>query len=458
MNMNTNRLKRLSAGLVLLAVAPLCAQDSTAPAPAVTGLVNSEDRMLVPPPVSGASYPVLSTSEERSNYLRGGLTFSTAYSDNVLGGSATPVSDVSYSVWPTLALDETTSRLHWTLTYAPGFTFYQHNSARNETDQNAAIDFTYRLSPHVTLGLRDSFQKTSSVFNQPDLSSSGAVSGGTQGPNNSIVPPVADRLGNAGGADITYQFAANDMVGASATFTNLHYPSGQQVPGLFDSSSQAGSAFLTHRISRQHYVGVSYQYQRLLSYLSQDQNEAQTHALILFYTLQPTRRFSISIFGGPQHSNLGPQFTGVSATPLPGLQTWTPAAGGSMNWQGRVTTLAVAYSHIVTGGGGLIGAVQMDGASASIRQQLARRLSASVSGGYAQNQVMGSLAATAVSSNGHSVSGTAALQQQFGEHLSFQLGYTRLHQSYNVAAITSTPDTNREFVSVSYQFARPLGR
>ena len=61
--------------------------------------------------------------------------------------------------------------------------------------------------------------------------------------------------------------------------------------------------------------------------------------------------------------------------------------------------------------------------------------------------------------NGHTVSGTASLQQQFGQHLNVQLGYTRLHQNYSaVAVLAATPDTNREFVSISYQFSRPLGR
>ena len=88
------------------------------------------DRMLTPPPVSGEAYPVWLGSEERANYLRGGVTFNTAYSDNVLGATGTsPVSDLSYSVWPTISLDETTTRLHAALTYSPGFTFYQRTSA-----------------------------------------------------------------------------------------------------------------------------------------------------------------------------------------------------------------------------------------------------------------------------------------------------------------------------------------
>jgi hypothetical protein len=101
--------------------------------------------------------------------------------------------------------------------------------------------------------------------------------------------------------------------------------------------------------------------------------------------------------------------------------------------------------------------VKSDSVSASIHQQLSRMLTASVTGGYAQNDVL--TATPLTSSNGHTVSGTAALQQQLGQHLNIQLGYTRLHQDYStVAVLATTPDTNREFVSISYQFSRPLGR
>jgi hypothetical protein len=423
-----------------------------------SGPVNSEDRMVTPPPVSGQSYPTASVSQERSNYLRGGLVFTTAYSDNAVGAvNGHAQSDESYSVAPTLAIDETTSRTHFVMTYAPGFTFYQRFSSRNEADQNAAIDFTYRLSPHVTFEARDGFQKSSSVFNQTDLGSAGAVSGGTEGGNFSVVAPTADRLSNTGNVGLTYQFALNAMIGASGTFTNLHYPDPSEVPGLFDSESQGGSAFYALRISKVNYFGAAYQYQRLQSFPALGTNETQTHALLLFYTFRPSTRFSISIFGGPQYADIGPQFSTTASTPSPGSTSWNPEAGGSLSWQGRVSNLAVSYAHTISSGGGLIGAVQQDSANVSIGQQVSKTLNAAVSGGYAQNDVLG--ATTLSTSNGHTVSGTASLRQQFGQHLNVQLGYTRLHQDYGaVAVLAATPDTNREFVSLSYQFSRPLGR
>jgi hypothetical protein len=368
-----------------------------------------------------------------------------------------PVSDVSYSVAPFISLDETTPRLHVVSMYAPGFTFYQRESGLNEQDQNASINLQYRLSPHVTLSGRDGFQKSSNVFNQPDLAAAGAVSGSTQEGNFSVIAPIADRLSNSGNVGIAAQFAANEMVGASGTFTNLHYPNQAEVPGLFDSSSQAGSVFYALRASKLHYLGVSYQYERLLSYPTAGQNETQTQAVFFFYTLYASSRLSFSAFGGPQYANVGPQFLQTGSTPLPGSRSWNPAAGGSLNWQARRSSFAMSYSHVISSGGGLIGAVKMDGANASFRQQLSRALSASVGGGYTQNDILG--AANLAGENGHTVSGTASVQQQFHQHVNLTLGYTRLHQDYSaVPVLAAAPNTNREFVSISYQFSRPLGR
>jgi hypothetical protein len=449
---------------LLLALIPAWAQQQEAqtavPAPAVEGSVsdatlnsdNESDRMLTPPPVSGEAYPLAYSSEEQPNYLRGGVTFNTAYSDNVLGGiTPTPVSDESYSVWPTLAIDQTRSRLHWMLSYAPGFTFYEHTSSRNEADQNLALDVQYRLSPHVTVTLHDGFQRTSNVFNQPDEGLAFAVTGSAQSENNALIAPIADRLSNVGGAEITYQFSANAMVGASGTFSNLHYPDPAQVPGLYDAASRAGSAFYSHRFSQRNYVGITYQYQELLSYASGPANETQTHGAYLFYTFYSSPAFSFSLFGGPQYYTAGVQFAGIGVAMISPAQSWAPAAGASLNWQARRSSVAASYSHSVSGGGGLVGAVELDSANVAARRQITRNLSAAVAAAYGNNGVL-----ALATLGGHSLAASAAVQRQAGEHFNVQAGYTRLHQDY--AFFAANPDSNREWVAISYQFARPLGR
>ena len=465
----------LQGALFLMSV-PAWSQDESrpVPVPAATGpgsnasangdesasVDDSSGRMLTPPPVSGQSYPIVLTSQERSNYLRGGLAFTSAYTDNAVGPvNGHPVSDISYSVWPTVALDETTTRSHLVLAYAPGFTFYQRESSLNQADENASINFQYRLSPHVTFSARDGFQKSSSVFNQPDLGTAGVVSGGTQVPNQSVIAPIADQLSNSGNAGITYQFAANSMVGASGTFTNLHYPDQAEVPGLFDSASQGGLVFYSVRVSRINYFGATYQYQRLaVVSRAGNQRDANPRVASFLHACIRRRDSRFPFSEGRNTQTVGPQFSDTGIDRLDrGFQSWNPAAGGSLGWQGHLSSLAISYAHLISSGGGLIGAVKTDNVSASIRQQLRRTLSASVAGGYAENDILAAAPLTA--GNGHTVSGTASLQQLFGQHLNVQLGYTRLHQNYStVAVLAATPDTNREFVSISYQFSRPLGR
>ena len=416
----------------------------------------SDARMHTPPVVSGESYSAEPAMEERSNYLRAGMAFTSAYGNNAFATTnGKPVSEMNYSVYPTIALDQTTSRLHSVLTYAPGFTFYQQTSYLNASNQNASIDVQYRLTPHLTLNGKDSLQKSSSVFNQSDFAGAEAVGGGAQEPNFSVIAPAADFLRNAGNAGFSDQFAQNQMVGASGTFSSQSYSDLKQVSGLYDSRSQAGSAFYSFRASRMHYLGATYQYQRLLANPGAGLSETQTHAVLLFYTLYPSARFTVSFFGGPQHSDtVQPPLSGVR---FPASRAWNPAAGTSLSWQGRLTGFAFSYSHIISGGSGLMGAVHMDNATMSLRQQVKRSFSGSLSGSYVQNDVIGSLLAGTY--NGHTLSGTLAVEKQFRTALTLQLGYTRLRQDYTgVAVLSQIPNTNREFVSLSYSFSRPLGR
>src|SRR5437667_2536267 len=190
--------------------------------------------MVTPEPVSIEGYSMNLTSEgERSNYLRGGLTFGSSYSDYVSPSGGQPISDFSYSVWPFITLDQVRSRLSWDLSYSPGFTFYQKATAYNETDHNLALNLKYRLSPHVTFKVENHFSKTSNILNQnqnlaaePSIGVPGRVS---------VIAPIADQWRDASSAQLSYQFSPNGLIGATGTFSDLNYPTQSQAPGLLDS-------------------------------------------------------------------------------------------------------------------------------------------------------------------------------------------------------------------------------
>src|SRR5271163_4548130 len=168
---------RICLSLILIGAIPVWSQVGTSTTETTTNPSN-ESQMQTPPPVSGEAYPTAVGSQARSNYLRTGWTTSIAYSDNVLGDvDAKPISDISYSIWPTIAIDKTTSRLRLTSIYSPGFTVYQHTSALNQADQNMTFNLQYRLSPHLTASVQDTLLKSSNVFNQLDPLSRGSISG-----------------------------------------------------------------------------------------------------------------------------------------------------------------------------------------------------------------------------------------------------------------------------------------
>jgi hypothetical protein len=436
-------------GIILLAACPLWAQGGAEAA--ATGTGGGGGAMATPAPVSGEGYSMGFTSETRSNYLRGGLVFSTAYqSDVTTGSNGQPISDVSYSILPTISLDQTRSRLHWVFTYSPGFTFYQKTSSLNQVNQNLGVNLRYRLSPHVTLSLQDTFQQTSTVLNQPNTDLQTPVSGGVFVPNYSVIAPNAEVFTNTANATLTYQFAANAMVGASGTFGNLYYPNQSQVPGLANSSSKGGSAFYTRRLSKMHYIGLTYQYQAFSASATGVQSETHAQSIFGFYTIYFNPTISLSFFGGPQYSST--QQLGV-----PSSQGWSPGGGVSFGWQGKLTSFAASYSQTVNDGGGLSGAVHASIVNASLRRQLPWKLSGGIGASYSNNSVLDAL--STLNTGGHTISGNASVQRPIGQRLNLQLQYTRVHQSYSdVAVISAIPDQTRVAVNISYQFMRPLGR
>jgi hypothetical protein len=120
----------------------------------------------------------------------------------------------------------------------------------------------------------------------------------------------------------------------------------------------------------------------------------------------------------------------------------------------------LGYSRMIAPGGGLIGAIHQDAAVASLYRQLTRTLNVAVQGSYSNNTLLNAAQVSALDANdGHTLSGAASLHRQLGDHFALGLNYTRLRQSYsNIRAISGTPNTNQAWASISYQFARPLGR
>ena len=451
-------LARACLGLLLIACTSAWSQVATSSTETATDTA-AEERLQVPPPVSGQAYPSEFAGDMESNYLRGGFTFTSTYNSNIYGsGGSHPVGDMSYSFWPTIALDKTTSREHLVLSYSPGFTFYQHTSALNQSNQNIAVNFQYRLSPNLTLNLQDGFYKASNVFNQPDPLSAMPVSGSASAQSVAVIAPVADQLNNRASAQLTYQVSADGMVGANGTFSELYYPNQSQASSLYSLHTDGGSVFYSRRLRDKYYIGGTYEYEKSLSYQAaatglqaQTQTQTQTQTILLFFSVYLTPKLSLSLSEGPQHYK-------ATQASLPASESWAPNTIVSLGWRGERTTLAASYRRTAGGGGGLNGAFQSNNATASATWQMSRTWNVGISGAYSNYKTLTPLFVQA-SSGGHTITGTASAQHSLTEHLNVQFGWNWAHQTYgDVAAISSNPNLNQAFVSINYQFTRPLQR
>lgn len=423
-------------------------QSSFRPEPMSPTISGGSDEMQLPAPVNAAGYSMeLASETPRSNYVSGALTFMSTYDDNIKAGfNGRRISDDSYSVMSTLSWRQSSARVRWNLAYAPGLTLYQHHSGLNQHTQNVSLGSQFRLSQHVTLSLLDVFAKTSNPFNQftPNLSTS---SGPTQ-PIATIVSPITNQITNSGSVQLTYQFGLNSMIGATGLFSDLYYLNPSQARGLANSHSKGAEGFYSRRISGRHYLGAKYQYQSLLA--TPLSAQTKTHLVDLFYTiyLQPTT--SLSFYAGPQYSDSN----GGEVLPT---KTWSPSYGGSFGWQEQRISVVLSAGQSISAGGGLQGAVRAKNASASVRGQLTKSWTAEVSAFYSNNALLTpQLSAT---NAGHSIAGTVLLGRPIGQNLNLELAYTRLHQSYsNLSTLLAVPNTNRVWLSLSYQFVRPIGR
>lgn len=409
----------------------------------------NEARMLTPPPVSGLQYPDVSGAETRSNYLDLGIAANVAHTDNILPGvGLKPISDETYSILPFADLNRTTPRQQAKLSYSPTILFYGHTSTLDSVNHNASLIFQDRPSPHTAVSLQDFYVRTSNVLSGAYPLSQGGVTGSTASSVPAVFAPFAEQQTETAKGALTYQFAANGMLGGGGSYINLDYPNPAQATGLFGSSGETGSAFYCRRLSAAQYIGVSYEYSRIVAAPAGGSVGVQTHTPLPFYTIYFNTKSSLSLSGGVQH-------IGVTQGQPGTFDTWSPVGMVSLGWQGERGAVAINYLHAATSGGGLLGAYYSDSVNAAGNVALNRTWTASLGGSYATISAVTPVVGLSYSA-GNSFTASATLEHSFGEHWSAQGGYERLGQNYSGVA-SAIPDSDREFVTITYVFRKPLG-
>lgn len=444
-------LARFSLMVIVFSMTPIWAQTDTNSA-ADAQASSDESQMVAPPPVSGQAFSTTPISEERSNYLGIGVMGSAAYVTNVVPDEfASPVNDETYFFGPSVSFDRSNGRLRETLSYSPGFTFYQHVTALNQSSQNAAGVLDYRLSPHSALTIHDSFLKTSNVFSAPYSFSGGSVSGSPVSQDTPVIAPYANEITNTGGGEYTWQFSRTAMIGFAGGAAETDYPNPSQSFGLDNSNGYHGNAFYNMRVSSRQYAGVSGAFTDITEDTADGNLNARASSLSGYYSFFIRPQMTLSVSGGPEY---------YSATaPGTSRQTgWEPSVVGSFHVAKSKAAFSIDYQHMISAGGGLAGAFRMDTANAAVNLEMSRTWGIGASAGYTNNKNI-LPAFQFLEPGGHSMVASASIRHAIGEHVHAEIGYSHLSQEYaGIAILAATPNSQRLYGTISYQLRRPLGR
>ena len=446
------------------------AEDSSraAPATALSAMAGIEtesggedaggDLPHIPALLGGNRISLAFASEgERSNYLRGGVNVGAIYDSNPLLLSSATESNTSESIFPNIKLEQSSSRMRLALGYAGGLTVNQKITNQNQGSHNLNFDSLYRLSPHVNLHVAENFSITTGFF---DPGNDAAFVAGTGGPNLSLIAPLSTQRSSVTTVEANYQFALNDLVGASGSFYDLHFTN---VPGgasVTNSQTATGSAFWLHRIVGPDWGGASYRFDRIT--FNVGGGETQVHSFLAINSVSFSKRFTLVSFIGPQYSE------NQGLLPLAGQPTtsndWSLAGGTEAGWRDQHTSLSAGYSRITSDGAGVLGTVRLQSVYFNLRRQLTPGWAAGLNVSHGTNQSM--IVPTATSANSANLTSVGvSLERNVGRSFGLRMGYSHdFQQEFGVPGSTQTSplqtfDASRDrfFVTLSYQWAKPIG-
>ena len=393
------------------------------------------------------------------NILSLGLTVGSSYDDNVFSNNSQRVGDIDLLVGPSVSLRRDGKRLSTALNYSPYLRVYRKASIQNAADQTLGLDLTYQATSRLSFRGRGSGAYVTGIFQPSQGSEFISELGSPSSLNQTVFTPTTREVTWGARADLDYQLNVRDsfdLFGGQAAVNFLPQTPNQ---GVLQNTRQSNAGLLyQHRLSPHATVGINYVFQDIHFFPA---SRTLVQSAFLTYAQQFSPSLTVSLFGGPQYTNLN-DLLKLSVGPLtfqvPITQgQWNWAVGGSLTKQEHSTAFQFSAAHQVSDGGGLIGGVSSSSVMASVRRRLARNWDATTSAGYAKNSVLGS---ALPQGNYDSFTAGAGLEHALAERVSLRVGYNFVRQrGSGQAPLLGNFDRDLWSVQVSYWFRQiALGR
>ncbi len=398
--------------------------------------------------IGGASPARLEPQPGENNLVRADAGFATVYDDNPYLRNTT--SDGQWLLELTPHATWSLARKSWTWIgdYSADVVRGVDTDLYDRTNHLFSTKLAVRASRRLSFTFRNSFLRGTDAF-LPGLGSAFARGFDvTQQVNTAFIGDVNQRTSEQVGADAVYRLTAHTRAGIGGTFAIMRY---EDLRGIrrpqSDTNLAGGNGFLDHQFSARRTLGVSYDFRKLTSPAGWD---TLVHRPSVYHTFSINDSKTFTLFAGPEHTSMTVPL-GNTSVELPGEWGWS--AGGTFNWSGSRTGLALNLVRETNDGAGLVGPVQMISAGFTATRRVGRRFRTQFYGQFSKNDSVQHTFAGQAAKYG---SGGASLSWDVTRSVVASIAYARQTRLYLLNTRDWT-DQNRFTITLRYTLSHPLG-
>jgi hypothetical protein len=378
------------AGLSLGLATAGFAQDADVPKPVVVESSGPAHLDSNAPPLA------MGTDTESGNVMVAGFSAGAAYDNHGLasGTPATYSGDTRYFLQPSIGFQRRYATGEWTLTYTPGISISQHDSNNTQYTNNLAGDWNWKPNSRLTLHVRQDFSLTDNPFETVGRVDLLPGLGGPLGPNYNGVLPETRRTSLVSNVDASYRLSEHSSVGMTGGFQKYDFDALNSTAGNFpfiNSKIISGSVFYSQQFSATVNAGVQFAYSDIYS-SGAEVSRTQVAAPMLFVKWKPIPSAEVTLFGGPEYARTRDVVPlGLLGSVAVYGGSWRSTYGGTLAWSSGRSAFSVEGMRRISGGGGVMDAVQSTNAGAGYRARIGRKLLAELHSNWSDETAIGVL-------------------------------------------------------------------
>jgi len=416
-------------------------------------------------PTALGTTPLTSEAAGRTNTLSYGVNVSSDFDDNATNPTNISQGETSFraAINPQSELSIDRTHFRSSFFYSPGFVYNSNISAYNSSSQAASADIAYLFTKRLSLHFANSFSLVTNPYTTAYTNSDFSSFGILNRPNQSVFGANVRSTTELSQADILYELGRHTTVGIGGNFTSLRYrpvtEGASGSPPSIESRGWAGHAFYSHQLTAKYSLGIQYAAQDFSSDQSLGHFSTLSHQVLGFVTVSFRPTVQLSLFAGPQFSEIDDNVTGLQTQLREQLNQSSFAGGSSLSWQGEHSGASASFVQQVNDSGlNGTGSALVRTVNAQVQHRIGKSWNLHFYGNYVSNNQRDPVSPLLLTD---SATAGLGLSKMVTPHLTLSLSAMR-QQFFEGTAITFGVYGQRSHdvgtISFLYNFTRPIGR